>query len=112
MKNTPENQVKREIKDWLTINGWFHFPVTQGLGSYPGIPDRIAIKNGIVLFIECKAEKGKLSQNQIQFAIDVKKHGGDYVLAYGYEDIVHYFEGEQLCLPFTPNDPKPKPITQ
>lgn len=87
---TPETVVKNQIKDWLNIKGWFNFPILQGLGAYPGIPDRIAIKNSIVLFIECKSEKGKLSEKQQVMMRDIYEHGGNYIIARGYEDIENY----------------------
>lgn len=89
---TPETVVKKEVKDWLNIKGWFNFPILQGLGAYPGIPDRIAIKNGIVLFIECKSEKGKLSDNQEVMMQDICVHRGHYIVTRSYEDIENYLK--------------------
>jgi len=90
MKKTPENLVKREIKDWLSLKGWFHFPILQGLGAYPGIPDIIAMKNGVVLFIEVKSEKGKLSPSQQDFFRNVENQGCNYIIARSYKDIEDY----------------------
>jgi len=87
MKSTPENAIKRQIKDWLKWNGWFSFPILQGLGSYKGIPDLIAIKDGVVLFIEVKAPKGRLTPNQKQFRQDLVEHGGIYVIARDCDDV-------------------------
>lgn len=92
MRKTPENLVKQEIKDWLTVTGWFHFPITQGLGAYKGVCDRIAIRNGIVLFIECKAEKGVLTRHQREFRDRVQEAGGFYVVARSYHDIEEYLK--------------------
>ena len=91
MKQTPENLVKKEIKDWLDAYGFFHFPLTAGLGCHPGLPDRIAIKDCVVLFIEIKGPKGELSANQIFFRRDVESRGGHYIVARGYEDIEQYW---------------------
>jgi len=90
MKNTPENLVKKEIKDWLSIQNWFHFPILQGLGAYHGIPDIIAVKNGIVLFIEVKSATGRLSESQQDFFRQIAGHGGHYIIARGYKDIELY----------------------
>ena len=97
MKHTPENLVKKEIKDYLDATGWFHFPITQGLGAYKGICDRIAIKRGVVLFIECKAHRGVLTKHQKEFRARVLEAGGHYVVARGYEDIEEYLK----CMGFT-----------
>jgi hypothetical protein len=59
----------------------------QGLGSYRGISDLIAIKNGRVLFIECKAPEGQLSKYQKRFKRNIEASGGIYIVARGYEDI-------------------------
>jgi len=92
MKDTPENRVKQEVRDYLKISGWFVFPILQGLGSYRGIPDLIAIKNGNVLFIECKSENGRLSKYQKKFKDDVINHGGNYIIATNFEDVRDYIE--------------------
>jgi len=73
-----ENDVKRAVKDYLNINGWFSFPLTAGMGSYKGAPDRIAIKNSRVLFLEIKRPTGKQSKCQKQFQKDIEDHGGEY----------------------------------
>lgn len=90
-KSSPENDVKKEIKDWLDIIGFFRYHNLQGLGSYPGTPDIVAVKDGHVLFIEAKAPGKKQSDNQIKFQDDLIEHGGDYVLAYGFEDVEKYW---------------------
>jgi Holliday junction resolvase len=91
-KQTPENLVKREIRDWLSYKGFFHFPIMQGLGSFAGIPDRIAVKNGVVLFIEAKSKTGKQSDAQLAFEDGLVEHGGHYILARGYEDVERAWE--------------------
>lgn len=52
MKNTgkqvlkvSENDVKAIVKDYLDIKGIFHFHNLQGMGSYLGVPDRMAFRN-------------------------------------------------------------------
>ena len=86
-KRTPENLIKEQIKDYLDIMGWFHFPILQGLGAYKGICDRIAIKDGKVLFIEVKGPKGRLSNHQEEFKKNIEAAGGIYITAKSYEDI-------------------------
>jgi len=49
-----ENDVKKQVKQYLSLKGYFHFHIMQGLGAYRGIPDIIAIKNNRVLFLEIK----------------------------------------------------------
>jgi Holliday junction resolvase len=92
-KLTPETIVKRQIKQYLWIRGWFNFHLTAGIGSYLGLPDRIAIKDGRVLFIEIKAPKGVQSNYQKRFQKYIECCGGEYVLARSVEDVMNVIEG-------------------
>ncbi|MDI9596568.1 MAG: hypothetical protein QM220_03440 [Atribacterota bacterium] len=85
-----ENQIKAQVKDYLNIKGWFHFHVLQGLGSYPGIPDIIAIKDNRVLFIECKrpAKGSKQRPAQVEFQKNIEYQGGEYILVRDVEDLI------------------------
>jgi len=89
---TPENKVKDECVEWLFIHGWFNFNIKQGRYCYRGISDRIAMKNGMVLFIEFKTDKGKQSPEQINFENDVKSKGCHYLVAKKSEDIEIYLK--------------------
>ena len=73
-----ENDIKKMVKQYLTLAEWFHFHILAGLGSFLGIPDMIAIKNGRVLFLEIKKPGGKLSPGQIIFRDMILYHGGEY----------------------------------
>ena len=88
-KVTPETAIKKEVKDYLKLRGWFEFPITQGLGSYPGISDIIAVRNGVVLFIEVKTETGKQSGAQKEFELLCKDRGIPYILARSLEDVMN-----------------------
>ena len=87
---TEETDNKKQIRDWLRLNGWFVFPVMQGLGAYKGISDLIACKDGVTLFIEVKTKKGKLSPYQKDFRDDIESHDCNYVLARCFEDVENY----------------------
>ncbi len=87
---TPETKIKTEIRSWLVINHWFQFPILQGMGAHKGISDLIACRNGIVLFIEVKTPKGKLSEHQMVFRDNIQFANCHYVIARGYEDIENY----------------------
>jgi len=83
-----ESDVKKLLTDRLRIDGWFIFHILQGLGSFPGITDFIAVKGGRVLFIETKSPKGTQRPDQIIFQNIVESHGGEYWLIDCFEDIV------------------------
>ena len=86
-KITPETRIKREIKQGLSYTGWFCFHVLQGMGAHKGIPDMIATKKGITLFIEVKSPKGKQSPHQVEFQRQIEGVGGNYIVARNFDDV-------------------------
>ena len=98
-KQTPESIVKAAVKKYLYYQGWYSFPILQGLGAHKGIADRIAVKNDTTLFIECKSPKGKLSPNQEQFGYTITYHGGlhlHYIVVRYIKDLIKYIEGLEM----------------
>ena len=87
MATLTETDIRRQIKDYLAYRQWFCFHVLQGLGSYRGIPDLVAVKNGRVLFIELKTPRGRQSKYQRKFQADLEAAGGEYVLCRGVDDL-------------------------
>jgi Holliday junction resolvase len=83
-----ETDIKRQVKTWLTYMGYFNFHVLQGMGAFKGIPDRIAVKNGVVYFIEVKTPKGIQSEYQIEFQKNIEKAGGRYMLVRSLEELI------------------------
>ena len=84
-----ENDVKLQVKQYLSLMGWFSFPLTAGMGSYKGAPDRIAVKGGRVLFLEIKKPVGwKHSDPQKQFQEDIREHDGEYYLIRNLDELV------------------------
>ena len=66
------------------------------MGSHPGISDLCAVREGTVLFIECKSASGRLSRAQEQFRADIENHGGTYVVCRSVDDLAELTGG---CLP-------------
>jgi hypothetical protein len=88
-----EADIKNQVKDYLSLKGYFHFPILQGLGAYKGIPDRIAIKDGRVLFLEIKKPVGwKQSDDQKDFQADIERSSGEYVLIRCLEDLMRVID--------------------
>ena len=87
-----ENDVKKQVKDYLDIMGWFNFPLTAGMGSYKGVPDRIAIKDGRVLFIEIKRPGGKQNTGQIEFERNINYKEGEYLLIDNLDKLIEAIE--------------------
>jgi len=88
-----ETDIKRQIKEYLDIMGWFNFPILQGIASYKGIPDRIAIKEGRILFLEIKIPKGKLSKWQQEFQTNIDNAGGEYYVVHNLDELIKVLGG-------------------
>ncbi len=82
-----ESDIQAAIKEYLQWTGWFCVKIHQSLGSYRGIADLYALKDGVHLWIEVKTPKGRLSKYQEQFRDDVLAHGGTYIVARSVDDV-------------------------
>jgi hypothetical protein len=102
MKLTPrkisETEIKHQVKQYLDLKGWFNFHLIAGMGSYPGLVDRIAVKGGRTLYLEIKKPiGGKQSKNQRIFQERIEKAGGRYLLIKNLDDLIEALEGELKC---------------
>lgn len=66
-----ENAVKAHVRQLLTEFGWKHWPNAAGPHSVAGIPDRMAIKAGRFLAVECKGATGKVTALQANFQFEL-----------------------------------------
>lgn len=89
-KLTPETLIKRDVKRYLSLTGWYCFSILQGLGAHRGIPDIIACRDGQTLFIECKSPKGKQSPDQQEFEQRIKEAGCIYLLIRDVTELMDY----------------------
>jgi hypothetical protein len=55
--------------------------------SRRGVPDIILVKDGTYIGIECKTERGKISDDQTLFAQDLVDAGGKYFIVRSIEDV-------------------------
>ena len=85
---TPETLIKQDIKRYLSMRGYYHFPIRQGLGSKRGICDIIALKGGITYFLEIKSSKGRQSPYQVEFQYQIEQAGCRYLIARSVEDLI------------------------
>ena len=86
-KPITEAMIQKQIRDYLQLTGWFVVKIHQSLGSYKGIADLYAIKDGRSIWIEVKTTKGVLSKHQERFWDDIQLHGGEYFVARSVEDV-------------------------
>lgn len=91
-----ETYIRRSISDALRRANWAVFYIFQGLGSYKGISDLIAMKDGKVIFIECKTPTGKQSDYQKDFERICVSHGCRYILARSIDDIAELLNYQSL----------------
>ena len=84
-----EKDIRRQIQDYLRWKGWAVFYHLQGLGSFRGLSDLQALKDGRSVFIEIKTARGRQSEHQKKFQRLVENAGLEYVLARSVEDVKH-----------------------
>jgi len=93
-----ETAIRRQIQDYLRWTGWFVYYNLAGLGSYPGLSDLVAVRDGRVVHIEVKTPKGVQSEKQKRFQRKLEAAGGEYVLARSVADVEHLAGEKQLQL--------------
>lgn len=84
-----ETDIRKQIQEYLRWKGYFVYYNLQGLGSYPGLSDLVAIKGGMTYHIEVKTARGVQSEKQKEFQHNIEMAGGRYILARGIEDAEH-----------------------
>jgi hypothetical protein len=107
---TPEGEVLKAVKEYLTLKGWQFIRIQQSMGSTKGIPDLFAfrehafkayspnLKFNCVVAIEVKAPRhamkggrmspgGKLSEHQKEFRARWEREGGLFIVARSIEDL-------------------------
>ena len=88
-----ESDIQTQIREFLQWNGWFVFKNHQSLGSYKGIADLYAIREGRSVWIEVKTAIGRLSKDQEKYRAEIEAQGGEYYIARSIEDVEHLKRG-------------------
>lgn len=83
----PETLILRQVSDYLRAAGWYVIRMQQGLGAHKGLSDLVAMKDGRTIWIEVKTPRGRLSDWQEAFGLNVQRAGGEYVVARGLDDV-------------------------
>jgi len=91
-----ETQLKGQIKDYLGYRGIFSFPITQGLGSYRGAPDRIMHYQGKAHYLEIKLPTGRMSDYQLAFQKQCRQDGVPYHVIRSVEEIETIIDIEEV----------------
>lgn len=112
-KQNPETVIQNSVRDYLRYRGWYVIRNQQGLGSHLGMSDLTAVKSGVVVFIEVKTDKGRLSDHQKKFQQDIAIHGGCYEVVTCIEDAEaidrRFTGGNESVVPLLSKDEATKP---
>lgn len=93
---TPEQKIKKQIKDYITRIGGFWSTVQGGPFSKPGDPDLICCVDGHYIGIEAKTPTGRASELQLQRGREIEKAGGIWILARSVEDVQYGLESRGI----------------
>ena len=84
---TEETKIKSQIKGYLKIRGIPSVHILQGLGCYPGLPDRQLLLQDMLVPLEIKAPGGKLNPAQEIFKALCESLNIPYILAHSVEEL-------------------------
>ena len=87
-----ETDIKQQVKDLLVLKHIFSFHITQGLGCFPGLPDRVMHFQGRVIYLEIKRPGGKMSKYQLAFKEQCISDGISYWCVSSIEELEELFE--------------------
>ena len=59
-----ERDFQQWITDFATLNGWLVYHTHDSRRSNPGFPDLVLVRDGALMFLECKTMKGKVTPAQ------------------------------------------------
>ena len=110
--NRPEQKLHQDVAKALRERAhpecvWFHVPnqgrvggrrgliqgsILKSLGVRAGVSDFIALHNREFFALELKAEKGRPSEEQLEFMSDVNNAGGFAACATGYDMAISFLE--------------------
>jgi len=82
-----ETAIKKMLKDYLALRGIFNYPNLQGLGCYPGIPDRTIHPNGQIVYMEVKKPGAKLTKAEQEFKDQCDADGVPYWVVHSIEEL-------------------------
>ena len=85
---TAEGKVKMFVRKFMRDNfpGHFYYSPMGGAFGKSGMPDHLYLWNGILVGIEVKADKGKLSALQSETLAQMSKQGALCAVVYGKDE--------------------------
>lgn len=85
---TIETSTKIAIKDYLNLKRVMWWYNLAGIGAHKGLPDLFALHNGVLYGIEVKAPKGKVSDHQADFLVQLNRAGAVPIVARSLDDVM------------------------
>lgn len=96
-----EHAIEQQILEWLNLEGWLAWKLKDSASYDPGqkkfltpggfringVSDVVAVKDGVVLFLEVKTEKGRQSDAQKMFEKKLAEKGGRYFVVRSLDDV-------------------------
>ena len=88
-----ESEILKQITTYLTVKGVFHWRQNniaihgRTFVGLKGVSDIIAVINGRIFCIEIKKPKGKQSEFQKEFELNIKNNGGVYFITTSIDDL-------------------------
>jgi hypothetical protein len=85
---TPEGKVKMFVRKFMQKHfpGHFYYSPMGGAFGKAGIPDHLYLWKGILIAIEVKADKGRLSDLQAQTLKQMTEQGALCAVVYGKDE--------------------------
>ena len=87
----PEAYVENHLVRRAKARGWRAFKFVSP--GYSGVPDRIVVGNGRVVFVERKSSKGKLSELQKNMIRKLRELGAEVHVCYTREEVDAVLDG-------------------
>ena len=91
LKATTEAQYQKQIVDLAEACGWLVWHDNDPRRNSAGLPDLLMVRGPVLLFIEVKTEKGKVSPEQEAFIGRLKQ------VKYVHADVVRPRHFEQIA---------------
>lgn len=101
-----EKHTQKAILDYLKYKKIFHYRQNSGAfktesggymrtASVSGLPDIVAIKDGLYIGLEVKTEIGRQSKEQREIQNRITAAGGLYLVVRSLDDVRKIFEAEK-----------------
>lgn len=82
-----ESQIENKCCNWAIAQGWLSFKFTSPANR--GVPDRMFIRDGAVIFVEFKAPGEELRPLQQRVITKIREHGAKVYVCDSVEGFIN-----------------------